>query len=189
VGEHGDDKKQTFTGLAAKLGRLPADKRRVALEMSAALAGISLKVSREFVESVPRAAEILSADDLRSWAELGRRLAMGSAATGVSFFAAGADSIEQIPGDSRSLVFQICTRQLVLSSSIALETFARVPALATAIGDPDLLRQMLQLALEIANRSAKHSSDFLIRTPAVAEALNVFEGSKRDVAEPDEPAV
>ena len=52
-----DDKKQTFTGLAAKLGRLPADKRRVALEMSAALAAISLKVSREFVEAVPRAAE------------------------------------------------------------------------------------------------------------------------------------
>jgi nitric oxide reductase NorD protein len=184
VGESGDDKKQTFTGLAAGLSRLPADKRRVALEMSAALAAISLRVSREFVEAVPRASEVLSADDLRNWAELGRRLAMGSAATGVSFFSSGVDSLEQIPEDARSLVFQISTRQLVLSSSIALETFARMPALADAVDDPDLLRQMLQLALEIANRSAKHSSDFLIKTPAVAEALNVFAESKREVAEP-----
>ena len=88
--------------------------------MSASLAAISLRVSREFVEAVPRAAEVLSADDLRNWAELGRRLAMGSAATGVSFFAAGVEGLAEIPEQARSLVFQICTRQLVLSSSITL---------------------------------------------------------------------
>jgi hypothetical protein len=116
--------KSSFTGLAAKLGRLPADKRRVALEMSAALAAISLKVSREFVEAVPRAAEILSADDLRAWGELGRRLAMGSAGTGASFFAGGVEDLVEVPEDARELVFQIATRQLVLSSSTALETLA-----------------------------------------------------------------
>ena len=89
MAESSDDKKQTFTGLAARLGRLPADKRRVALEMSAALAAISLRVSREFVEAVPQASKILSADDLRSWAEFGRRLAMGNAATGAAFFSGG----------------------------------------------------------------------------------------------------
>src|SRR5688500_16531161 len=97
MAESGDDKKQTFTGLAAHLGRLPADKRRVALEMSAALAGISLRVSREFVEAVPDAAKVLSADDLRGWAEIGRRLAMGSAGTGASFFSAGVDRLEKVP--------------------------------------------------------------------------------------------
>jgi hypothetical protein len=121
VAEPGDDKKHTLTGLAARLGRLPADKRRVALEMSAALAAISLRVSREFVEAVPRAATILSADDLRNWSELGRRLAMGSAGTGVSFFAGHAvEKLAAVPESARSLVFQICTRQLILSSSIAL---------------------------------------------------------------------
>ncbi|HVF29613.1 MAG TPA: hypothetical protein VNA22_01535, partial [Pyrinomonadaceae bacterium] len=184
MAESGDDKKQSFTGLAAKLGRLPADKRRVALEVSAALAAISLRVSREFVEAVPHAADILSADDLRNWGELGRRLAMGSAGTGVSFFSSGVEGLEQIPEGSRSLVFQICTRQLVLSSSIALETFGRMPALSAAVNDPELLRQILELALEIANRSAKHSSDFLIRTPAVAEALNLFGDAKLKVAGP-----
>ena len=74
--------KETLTGLAARLGRLPADKKRAALEISAALAGVSLRVSRDFVEAVPKAAKILSADDLRSWGELGRRVAMGSADSG-----------------------------------------------------------------------------------------------------------
>ena len=85
------DNKSSFTGLAKRLGKLQADKRRAALEMSASLAGVSLRVSREFVEAVPAAAEILSADDLRNWAEVGRRLAMGNAGTGAAFFAAGVD--------------------------------------------------------------------------------------------------
>ncbi|MEO8041690.1 MAG: VWA domain-containing protein [Acidobacteriota bacterium] len=185
MAEPGDDKKHTLTGLAARLGRLPADKRRVALEMSAALAAISLRVSREFVEAVPRAANVLSADDLRNWAELGRRLAMGSAGTGVSFFAGdGIEKIERVPEPARGLVFQICTRQLILSSSIALETFALVPDLAARVNDDELFADILQLAVEIANRSAKHSSDFLQKTPQVAEALDAFADRKREVAEP-----
>ena len=63
--EDGSKNKKTLTGLAARLGRLPSDKKRAALEMSAALAGVSLRVSREFVEAVPRAAKLLSAEDLR----------------------------------------------------------------------------------------------------------------------------
>jgi nitric oxide reductase activation protein len=185
VAEPSDDKKHTLTGLAARLGRLPADKRRVALEMSAALAAISLRVSREFVEAVPRAANILSADDLRNWGELGRRLAMGSAGTGVSFFAGdGIDKLAAVPESARGLVFQICTRQLILSSSIALETFALIPDLVAQVNDDELLAEILQLAVEIANRSAKHSSDFLQKTPQVALALESFGDRKREVADP-----
>ena len=184
MAESPEDKKQTFTGLAARLGRLPADKRRVALEMSAALAAISLRVSREFVEAVPRASKILSADDLRSWAEFGRRLAMGNAATGAAFFSGGVDQLAGVPEPAKALVFQICTRQLILSSSIALETFALIPTLAEEVSDDHLITEILQLALEIAIRSAKHSSDFLQKTPRVAEELNKFAERKHDVAAP-----
>lgn len=185
MAEQGDDKKHTLTGLAARLGRLPADKRRVALEMSAALAAISLRVSREFVEAIPHAATILSADDLRNWGELGRRLAMGSAGTGVSFFAGdGIEKLAAVPESARGLVFQICTRQLILSSSIALETFGLIPDLAAQVNDDELLVEILQLAVEIANRSAKHSSDFLLKTPQVAIALESFGDRKREVADP-----
>ncbi|HBE83370.1 MAG TPA: hypothetical protein DDW24_11385, partial [Blastocatellia bacterium] len=75
--EENSANKSSFTELAARLGRLPAEKKRAAIEVSAALAGVSLRVSRDFVEAVPKASKVLSADDLRLWGELGRRLAMG----------------------------------------------------------------------------------------------------------------
>lgn len=174
--------KQTLTGLARRLGRLPADKKRAALEGSAALAGVSLRVSREFVEAVPKAAKILSADDIRNWVEMGRRLAMGDAETGTKFFASGVTELEVIPEPARSSVFQICTRQLVLSSSIALESFKLIPKLAANIHDDELLSEILRLAGDVAARSAKHSSDFLHKTPAVAAALRKFGEEKSEVA-------
>ena len=173
MGESNNDSKPTFTDLTRRLGQLPGDKKRVALEISAALAGVSLRVSREFVEAVPKAARILSADDLRNWGELGRRLAMGNADTGVKFFTDGVGSLKNVVGSARSALFQICTRQLVLSSAISLETFKLVPSIAVAIGDDKLLADVLNLAVEIAQRSAKHSAEFLETTPAVATATPV----------------
>lgn len=174
--------KSSFTELAAGLGRLPTDKRRAAVETSAALAGVSLRVSRDFVEAVPRAAAILSADDLRAWGELGRRLAMGNAENGSTFFAAGVEGLAAIPEPARTYVFQVCTRQLVLSSSISLETYELLPKLAVQIGDAELLTDILRLAVDIAHRSAKHSSEFLKHTQPVAEALSKFGDDKADVS-------
>ncbi len=175
--------KPTLTGLARRLGQLPSDKKRAALEISAALAGVSLRVSREFVEAVPRAAKILSADELRDWGELGRRLAMGSAETGAKFFADGVAGLKHVPKEARAAVFQICTRQLVLSSSIALTTFQVIPAIAVEIKDKKLLSDVLNLTVEIAQRSAKHSAEFLEHTTAVADALARFGEEKASVAD------
>ena len=91
-------------------------------------------------------------------------------------------NFKNIPENARSLVFQICTRQLVLSSSIALETFELIPALAEEIHDDALFTDILKLALEIAQRSAKHSADFLKYTPLVAEALKNFGTKTRRVS-------
>ena len=175
-------KKTTFTGLAKRLTRLSSEQKRAALEASASLAGVSLRVSREFVEAVPKAAKILSADDLRNWAELGRRLAMGNADLGAKFFTDGVSGLKFVPEKARPLVFQICTRQLVLSSSIALETFELIPNLAKEIKDDELLSEILKLASEIANRSAKHSSDFLQKTPQVAASLKRFDKSPTNLS-------
>ena len=49
-----------------------------------------------------------------------------SADSGAKFFADGVEELRAVPKKARPLVFQICTRQLVLSSSIALETY-RLP--------------------------------------------------------------
>ncbi len=175
-------KKQTFTGIAARLSRLPAEKRRAALEVSAALAGVSLRASRTFVEAVPKAAKVLSADDIRNWGEMGRRLAMGSAEVGTAYFERGVAGLARVPKDARTNVFKISTRQLVLSSSIALETFELVPGLAKQIDNDDLLSETLRLAAEIANRSAKHSADFLHNAAAVARVLKSFEDRVAEVS-------
>lgn len=175
-------KKQTFTGIAARLSRLPAEKRRAALEVSAALAGVSLRASRTFVEAVPKAAKVLSADDIRNWGEMGRRLAMGSAEVGTAYFERGVAGLARVPKDARTNVFKISTRQLVLSSSIALETFELVPGLAKQIDNDDLLSETLRLAAEIANRSAKHSADFLHNAAAVARVLRSFEDRVAEVS-------
>ncbi|MCD9186090.1 MAG: VWA domain-containing protein [Pyrinomonadaceae bacterium] len=173
-------KKQTsFTGLARKLTRLSSEQKRAALESSASLAGVSLRVSREFVEAVPKAAKILTADDLRNWAELGRRLAMGNADQGAKFFTDGVNDLKFVPEKARPLVFQICIRQLVLSSSIALETFELIPKIAKEINDDELLTDLLKLASEVANRSAKHSSDFLHKSPQVCEVIKRFDEAEQ----------
>lgn len=169
-----ETRKQTLTGIAARFGRLPAEKRRAALEVSAALAGVSLRASRTFVEAVPRAARVLTADDIRNWGEMGRRLSMGSAEVGTAFFSRGVEGLAGVPKEARADVFRISTRQLVLSSSIAVETFDLVPILAKEIDDDKLLGETLRLGAEIANRSAKHSSDFLQSAAPVARVLKTF---------------
>jgi hypothetical protein len=183
MSESGKQEKPSLAGLTRSLGQLPADKKRAALEISAALAGVSLRVSREFIEAVPAAAEVLSADDLRQWGELGRRLAMGSAEIGAKFFGEGVKAFQAVPEPARSTALQICCRQLVLSSSVALGTFHLVPVIARDVENKELLSNILALALEIAQRSAKHSADFLEHTPAMIKALERFGEAEQGVAD------
>ncbi len=157
--------------LTSDLRNLPNDKKRVALEMSASLAGVSLRVSKAFVEATPKATKVLNADNLRLWAEMGRKLSMANADAGVKFFTNGVSEFKKVPPKARVLVFQICTRQLILSSSIALETFEAIPNLAKEVDNDELFTDILTVANEVANRSAKHSADFLKATPKVAEQL------------------
>ena len=68
---------------------MPLDKSAAALETGAAIAGISLRAGIEFLRATPAAAEILEAAELRSWGDLGRRLALGDAENAITFFAEG----------------------------------------------------------------------------------------------------
>lgn len=174
--------RRTLAGLARELSRLPVDAARAALETSAAIAGVSLRASMEFLRAAPRAASVLEADELRAWGEMGRRLAMGDAETAIAFFAAGVEAMDRVPGEARPLIFQICTRQMTLSSSVAMETFRRAPLLAEIFSDAALLSSVLAVAAEISRRSAKHSADFLGMTPRVIERLGQFQDAQDSVA-------
>ena len=178
----GAGERRGLGGLARELSQLPADRARAALEVSAALAGVSLRASREFLRAAPAAARVLTAEDLRAWGELGRRLAMADAETGASFFGAGVADLRVVPQAARTLLFQVCTRQMGLSTSVAIETFRAAPAVAEAVGDAALLASVFAVAVEIARRSATHSADFLRATSRVFAHLENFGPDKSAVA-------
>ncbi|HEV7680824.1 MAG TPA: VWA domain-containing protein [Pyrinomonadaceae bacterium] len=150
---------------------MPLEKSTAALETSAAIASISLRAGVEFLRAAPAAAEVLAAAELRSWGELGRRLALGEVENAITFFAAGVAEFRDLPADVHPLVFQLCLRQITLSSQITVETFRHLPTLAKTVNDPKLLESVLEVAGEIARRSAKHSAEFLHQTPEVLARL------------------
>src|SRR5437764_4656142 len=166
--------RRTLAGLARQLGSLPVDAARAALEGSASIAGVSLRASIEFLRAAPGAGRVLEAAELRAWGEMGRRLAMGDVETAVSFFLAGVDELKDVPQEARPLVFQVCSRQMTLSSSVALETFKLAPALAAHIREAESLRAIFEVAAEISKRSARHSADFLKATPRLTRRLRDF---------------
>jgi hypothetical protein len=163
--------RQSFLKLTRELASLPLDKSAAALETSAAIAAVSLRAGIEFLRDVPGAAEILDAAEVRSWGELGRRLALTDTESAISFFAEGVSHLQDVPTNSLPLIFQLCARQITLSSPIAVDSFRNVPEIARAINDADLLAAILEVASEIARRSAKHSAEFLKQTPAVLDRL------------------
>jgi nitric oxide reductase NorD protein len=163
--------RRTIAGLLREISRLPLDHTRAALETSAAIAAVSLRASIEFLKAAPGVAQKLEPTELRAWGELGRRLTMGEVESGVSFFTAGIGDFIKVPPAARPFLFQICSRQMILSASTAAETFRNSPLLADKIGEADLLRSVYEVASEISRRSAKHSADFLSFAPAVIERL------------------
>jgi nitric oxide reductase NorD protein len=163
----GSSERRTLASLAREIGGLPADRARAVVEVSAQLATLSLRVSMEFLRASPEAARVLEAEELRAWGELGRRLAMADTETGANFFAAGARGLAGVPHDSRALLFQLCGRQMTLSTSIAVETFRTADDVARAVADEGMLASVFRTAVEIARRSARHSADFLNATPSV----------------------
>jgi nitric oxide reductase NorD protein len=175
--------RRTLAGLARELRRMPGDAALVALETSALVAGVSFRASMEFLRAAPEAAMVLEAEELRAWGELGRRLAMGDAETAISFFAAGVEPLGAVPREARPLIFQVCTRQMTLSSSVAIETFRRAPLLVEVIPEAALLRSVFEITAEISRRSAKHSADFLSTTPRVMACLDPLEAEGLPVAQ------
>ena len=163
--------RQSFIKLTRELASLPLDKSAAALETSAAIAGISLRAGIEFLRAAPAAAEVLEAAELRSWGDLGRRLAMSDVETAITFFAAGVSELKDIPENVHPQVFQLCSRQITLSSQIAIETLRNLPDLTRTISDPSQLASILEVASEISRRSAKHSAEFLNQAPEVLERL------------------
>jgi hypothetical protein len=167
--------RQSFLKLTRDIAALPLEQSAAALEIGAAIAAISLRAGSEFLREVPQAAGVLSATELREWGELGRRLAMSDVETAISFFAAGVAHLENLSPEVRASLFQLCSRQLGLSIPIAIDTFRSAPALANSFSEASMFTAVLDVASDIARRSARHSADFLNKTPEVWQRLEAFD--------------
>ncbi len=166
--------RQSFLKLTRELAGLPAEQSLAVLETAAAISGISLRASIEYLRAAPAAAEILRAGEMRSWGEMGRRLAMSDVENSISFFTEGVAHLQEVHEDVRPAVFQLCSRQITLSTSTALDTLRNVHELYSSIGNNETLESVLEVASEISRRSAKHSAEFLAKTPEVVACLNRF---------------
>jgi nitric oxide reductase NorD protein len=163
--------RRTIAGLLRQLAHLPLEQTRAAIETSATIAAVSLRASIEFLRVAPDVARVLEPAELRAWGEIGRRLTMQDVDLGVAFFAAGMGDFINVPSVVRPFVFQVCARQMVLSPVTAAEAFRDAPVLAATVSDPEILRELYEVAGSIARRSAKHSAEFLHATPTVIAQL------------------
>ena len=172
--EHESIERQSFLELTRSIAGLPLDQTAAILETSAAIAAISLRAGIEFLRAAPAAARVLQSSELRAWGEMGRRLAMSDYETAVSFFVAGVDDLRTIPTELFPAVFTLCTRQMILSTSIGKDTLYSLPEIIADIEDVALATSVLDVATEIARRSAKHSAEFLNASTTVSDVLKSF---------------
>jgi len=172
--EHQSAERQSFLELTRSISSLPLDQTAAVLETSAAIAAISLRAGIEFLRAAPIAAQVLQSAELRSWGEMGRRLAMADYESAIAFFTEGVEPLRNIAPELRPAVLLLCTRQMVLSTVIGRESLHSVPTLTAEINDDALLGSVLEIATEIARRSAKHSAEFLNTSATVAREIKSF---------------
>ncbi len=172
--EHQSAERQSFLELTRSITSLPLDQTAAVLETSAAIAGISLRTGIEFLRAAPAAAKVLQPAELRAWGEIGRRLAMADYESAISFFIEGVEPLRNISPELRPAIFALCTRQIVLSTVIGRDTLRTLPEISAEIADDHLLGSILEIATEIARRSAKHSAEFLNASSTVSREIKKF---------------
>jgi hypothetical protein len=163
--------RQSFLELTRSIAGLPLDQAAAVLETSASIAAISLRAGIEFLRAAPAAAHVLPPAELRAWGEMGRRLAMSDYENAVSFFIAGVEELKPVPPELLPGIFTLCTRQMTLSTSIGRDTLHSLPEIVANISDVEVVSSLLEIATEIARRSAKHSAEFLNASTHVSEVL------------------
>jgi hypothetical protein len=172
--EHQSAERQSFLELTRSIAGLPLDQAAAVVETSAAIASISLRAGIEFLRAAPAAAQILQSAELRSWGEMGRRLAMTDYESAANFFARGVEELSTVSAELRPAIFVLSTRQMILSPLVGRETLHSLPALINEINDDEFAGSVIDVATEIARRSAKHSAEFLHASTAVWRELHDF---------------
>lgn len=168
--------------LALKMGIGPSDRGWVTVDVGATLLGISPTVARDFFKVVPEVARMLENGDLRNWAEIGRRIAQQSGDEASDFFRDSVETLKILPESLRATLVALCAKQMVLSPATALSTFRDAPRLAKSFGDERAAGRLFRIAVEVAHRSVRHSSEVLAAAPIALNVLREMDGAAVDEA-------
>src|SRR5215218_4422552 len=103
--QHQSAERQSFLELTRSLTGLPLDQAAAVLEASAAIASVSLRAGIEFLRAAPAASHVLQPAEMRSWGEMGRRLAMADYESAISFFAEGVETLQAVSPELRPAIF------------------------------------------------------------------------------------
>lgn len=153
--------------LVGRLLRLPADRALLLLETGLGMAATSVRATVEFLRVAPDVALGMDPESVKTWGEIGRRLAGVNPESAIAFFQLSGSVLGPLPVALRREVLMTCYRQSLISGTVALECFHKAPPVFERIGDEELTARVYQIAGEIARRSATQSAEFLGRAPEV----------------------
>ncbi len=174
--------------LAVKMGLTPHDRGWVTVDVGASLMSVSPKVAMDFFKAAKDVSGLLDNGDLRAWAELGKRIALNSAEEAGDFFRDSAVILGALPVQLRTLLVALCSKQIVLSPQAALSTFRNAPRTTVQLGDEASAARLFGIAVEVAHRSVKHSTEVLTAAPSALTALRTLEVAEAEVS-PTEAAL
>jgi hypothetical protein len=167
--------RNTVEALAMKMGMKPNERGWVAVDIGASLVSVSPKMAMEFFKALQEVSHLLENGDLRAWAEVGKKIATTSHEEGSEFFRGSQEVLAAMPAPLRPLLVALCSKQIVLSPAAALNTFRSAPRTAASLGDQRHAARCFSIAVEVAHRSVKHSTEVLIAAPQALKALRSFE--------------
>jgi hypothetical protein len=167
--------RNTVEALALKMGMKPNERGWVAVDVGASLVSISPKLAMEFFKAVPEVSRLLENGDLRAWAEVGKKIALNNAEEASEFYRTSFDILFALPEKLRPLLVALCAKQIVLSPAAALGTFRTANRTAAGLGEERFSARMFAIAVEVAHRSVKHSTEVLIAAPLALQQLRPFE--------------
>jgi hypothetical protein len=167
--------RNTVENLAMKMGLKPNERGWLTLDIGASLVSMSPKVAMDFFKAVQEVSELIDNGDLRAWAEMGRKIAVKSPEEASDFFRFSNEVLAALPDGIRTLLIALCSKQAILSEAAALATFRNAPRMVASLGDERSSSRLFKIAVEVAHRSVKHSTEVLTAAPQALNALRGFE--------------
>jgi hypothetical protein len=166
----------TIETLAKRIGVLPGERVLLTTDIGIALAATSLRAAVEFLRAAPEVSQLIPAHETRVWGEIGRRLSATSADTAADFFQSSAKVLNSIAPELRSPVLRLVSKQAALSANTAVDCFKSTPAVIGSIGGFGQANAILDICLELARHSVKHSCDLFRTSPSVLSQLTTLSG-------------